>query len=112
VVSSFKVFEDEMLETATQSGNASAILFSHLILARHRMEVGDYPRADKSLEDILTAINDFGTTNIQEAKNLFYTKLACKYYHITAKNKTRAYYYERSKEVFEEGITLINGIVG
>lgn len=101
-----------MLVEATNSGNASAILFTHLVLARHRMEVGDYPRADKSLDDIQRALTDYSTEKIQEAKNLFYTKLACKYYHLSGKNKTRAYYYERAKEVFEDGIEIVNGIQG
>ena len=46
----FTVFEDEMLKEATTLGNASAILHSHIVLARHKMEVGDYPAADKSLD--------------------------------------------------------------
>lgn len=76
------------------------------------MEVGDYPRADKNLEDVQMALSTYGKEKIQEGNNLFYTKLACKYYHLSAKNKTRAYYYERSKDQFEEGIALLNGFQG
>lgn len=53
-----------MLTAATDSGNASAILYSHIVLARHRMEVGDYPRADKSLDDVHSAIITFGKDKI------------------------------------------------
>ena len=62
---SFKVFEDEMLTAATSSGNASAILFAHIVLARHRMEVGDYIKADRSLDDILTSLTAFGRDKLQ-----------------------------------------------
>lgn len=112
VQAAFKVFEEEMLKTATDSGNAAAILQSHIVLARHRMETGNYPAANKSLDQILTALTDFGEDKLKEAKNLFYTKLACKYYQIASKNKMRAYFYEFSKDIVEGGIALVSVIQG
>lgn len=96
-----------MLKEATKLGDKTAILYSHIVLARHRMEIGDYPTADKSLDHIRTALTEYGNKKIQEGHDAFSSKLACKYYHLASKNKMRAYYFETSKEILEEGINVV-----
>jgi hypothetical protein len=57
------------------------------------METGDYNQADKYLSDVALNIKDKGDDELKAGKNYFLTLIACKYYHIQAKNFNRAYYF-------------------
>ena len=85
--------------------------FSHqyvlLAIARMKMEVGSYVEADEALEKVLQIFKDGGKF-YRNKNSQIYFKLYCKYYHTLGKNKSRAYYFERAKEVFLEGINFIN----
>lgn len=48
------------------------------------------------MHEISVAIADKGEEELQSGKNEFFAKVACKYYHLRAKNYTRAYYYQKA----------------
>ena len=57
---SFSVIEEEVLKMAKESGNHFATQYVYLVLARLRMEVGDYTEADKALEAVQAIFTEHG----------------------------------------------------
>ena len=104
---SFRVLNDELIRMAKNLGDHFSHQYALLVVARLRMEVGDYSDADEALTEVQSIFTQQGKV-LQESNNTLYQYIYCKYYHILGKNKARSYYFEKSKDVFEEGIEFLN----
>ena len=105
-------FLEEMLDQARKrvaKGSESAlfeVMESLIVLARLRMEVGQFTKVDWCLTEtrsILTSNNE-SLKRLSEDRVLF---LWGKYYHLQGKNFWRELYHQRSYEVFNEGIDFL-----
>lgn len=70
------------------------------------MEVGDYTEADKALEAVQAIFTEHGQ-DLKQSNSRLHLYIYGKYYHILGKNKSRSYYFEKAREIFEEGVEFI-----